>query len=107
MFDKFSSDDQGSDPESLSLLTVKDKTYAFIGLERPSIIVVFDITHPTAPVFVDAVQNHPFDEPIEKVFADGRQGDLDPEGLVASSKLMKLFVAGSVSNTFSSYDIEA
>lgn len=88
-------------------MNLKDKTYAFIGLERPSIITVFDITNPNAPVFVDAVQNHPFNEPIEKVFADGRQGDLDPEGLVASSKLMKLFVSGSVSNTLSSYDIEA
>ena len=75
-------------------------------MERPSIIVVFDITNPRKPIFVDAVQNHPFDKPIDKVFAKGRQGDLDPEGLFASSKLRKLIVSGSKSNTVSSYIIK-
>lgn len=94
------------EPESLSVMTKNDRTYAFIGFERSSIIVVFDITEPKAPIFVDAVQNHPFNEPIEKVFAEMRQGDLDPEGLFASSTLNRLFVSGSVSNTLTSYDIE-
>ncbi|KAI0563103.1 alkaline phosphatase [Gracilaria domingensis] len=100
------SDDKGMEPESLALMSKDGKTYAFIGFERPSIISVFDITDPTAPIFVDAVQNHPINEPTDKVFAEMRQGDLDPEGLFASSKLNKLFVSGSVSSTLTSYDIE-
>lgn len=100
------SDDKGAEPESLSLLMKGGKTFAFIGLERPSIIVVFDITDPKSPSFVDAVQNHPFNEPAEKIFAEGRQGDIDPEGVFASAKLGKLFVSGSVSSTLSSYDIK-
>lgn len=100
------SDDKGVEPESVSLLTKDGTTYAFIGLERASIIVIFDITDPTSPIFVDAAQNHPFNDPIDEVFVEGRQGDLDPEGLFASLKLRKLFVAGSASNTLSSYDIE-
>ena len=100
------SDDKGMEPESLSIMTKDGKSFAFIGFERPSIIVVFDITHPTNPQFVDAVQNHPINDPINQVFAEGRQGDLDPEALFASAKLNKLFVSGSVSNTISSYDIE-
>lgn len=101
-----SSDDKGMEPESLSVMTKNDRTYAFIGFERSSILVVFDISEPTAPIFVDAVQNHPINEPTEKVFTEMRQGDLDPESLFASSKLNKLFVSGSVSNTLTSYDIE-
>lgn len=101
------SDDKGSEPESLSLMTTKSgKTYAFVGLERGSIVVVFDITDPRNPIFTDAVQDNPTDVPIGELFSAGKQGDLDPEGLFASSKLGKLFVSGSVSNTVSSYDIQ-
>lgn len=93
------------EPESLSIMQKRGRTYAFIGFERPSIIVVFDITTPTAPTFVDATQNNPTNVAAGKLFAEGRQGDIDPEGLFASSALNKLFVSGSVSNTFSTYDI--
>lgn len=81
------------------------KTYAFIGLERPSIIVVFDITSPTAPTFVDAVQNNPTRIAVDTLFEKRIQGDIDPEGLFASAKLRKLFVGGAVSSTVSTYDI--
>ena len=100
------SDDKGMEPESLSLMTVDGKTYAFIGFERTSAIVVFDITDPTAPIFVEAAKNNPTNIGVESLFKEGKQGDLDPEGLFASAKLGKLFVSGSVSNTVSSYDIE-
>lgn len=100
------SDDKGGEPESLALLTTKDgTTYAFIGLERPSIIVVFDISDPTKPTYVNAVANNPATVPIGELFKNGKQGDLDPEGLFASLKLRKLIVSGSVSNTVSTYDI--
>lgn len=98
--------EKGSEPESVSILTKDGISYAFIGFERPSIVVVFDISDPRNPTFVDAVQNHPVDEPIKTVFENGKQGDLDPEGLFASAKLKKLFVAGSVSSTVSTYDIQ-
>lgn len=101
------SDNKGSEPESVSILSKDGKNYAFIGLERPSIIVVFDITIPDDPIFVDAVQNHPFNMSNARAFAEGKQGDLDVEGLFASAKLNKLFISGAVSNTFSSYDIES
>lgn len=94
------------EPESLSIMQKGGRTYAFIGFERSSTIVVFDITEPAAPTFVDAVRNHPINVATDQLFAEGRQGDLDPEGLFASSALTKLFVAGSVSNTVSTYNIE-
>lgn len=99
------SDAKGGEPESLSIMQRGNQTFAFVGLERPSIIVVFDITSPASPTFVDAVQNHPTNVPTGLLFSEGRQGDLDPEGLFASSKTGKVFVAGSASNTVTTYDI--
>lgn len=99
------SDDKGMEPESVSLMELGGKTYAFVGFERPSIIVVFDITDPKQPVFVEAVQNNPTNISASTSFENGLQGDIDPEGLFASEKLRKLVVAGSVSNTVSTYDI--
>lgn len=94
------------EPESVSLMPTDDgKTYAFIGFERSSTIVVFDITLPSEPTFVFAVNNNPTSLSTEQVFAEGKQGDMDPEGLVASASLKKLFVSGSVSNTVTQYDI--
>lgn len=102
----YSSDDKGMEPESLYLMTTDDgTTYAFIGFERPSTIVVFDISDPKKVKFVFAVNNNPTGISIEQMFAEGKQGDLDPEGLVASASLKKLFVSGSVSNTLTQYDI--
>lgn len=93
------------EPESLSIMSLGGKSFAFIGFERNGVIAVFDITDPASPTFVDAVTNHPANVPIDEAFAQKMQGDMDPEGLFASSMRMKLFVAGSVSNTVSQYDI--
>lgn len=100
------SDDNGMEPESLSLMQKDGKTYAFIGLERASVIAVFDITNPTSPTFVDALHNHPKSGAAGMLFENGRQGDIDLEGLFASVMLNKLFAVGYASNTVTSYDIE-
>lgn len=44
---------KGPEPEALTLATFGAKTYAFIGLERDSGIMIYDITDPAGPVFVD------------------------------------------------------
>lgn len=44
-FDK-RSDDKGVEPEAVAIGTIGNKTYAFIGLERQSSILVYDITNP-------------------------------------------------------------
>ena len=40
--------------------TIGKRTYAFIGLERMGGIMVYDVTNPIAPVFVDYVNNRDF-----------------------------------------------
>lgn len=94
------------EPESVSLMTKDGMTYAFISLERTSMVVVFNITDVRAPRFLDAVHNHPTKAPAESLFEDGKQGDIDPQGLFASAKMNTLFITGAVSNTLTSYDIE-
>ncbi len=46
------SDNKGPEPEALTTGTVGEHTYAFIGLERTGGIMVYNITDPTAPTFV-------------------------------------------------------
>ncbi|MFY0712424.1 esterase-like activity of phytase family protein [Seonamhaeicola sp. NFXS20] len=46
------SDDKGGEPEAIALGTIDGKTYAFIGLERQSSILMYDITNPKDVEFI-------------------------------------------------------
>ncbi|MDD7885603.1 esterase-like activity of phytase family protein [Flavivirga sp. 57AJ16] len=46
------SDDKGGEPEAVAIGTIEGKTYAFIGLERQSAILMYDITDPTDVEFI-------------------------------------------------------
>lgn len=81
------SDDKGSEPEGLALGVIDGRRYAFIGLERLSVIVVYDITDPRRSAWVGAFHNlDPTGDP-----AEGTAGDIAPEGL--------LFIPGDDSPT--------
>ncbi|HMB91282.1 MAG TPA: choice-of-anchor I family protein, partial [Rhodothermales bacterium] len=71
------SDDKGPEPEGIVLGTVGMRTYAFIGLERIGGVMVYDVTDPLAPVFLDYVTSRDFTGDAEA----GTAGDLGPEGL--------------------------
>ncbi|HHP7231070.1 MAG TPA: choice-of-anchor I family protein [Xenococcaceae cyanobacterium] len=60
------SDDKGTEPEGVVTGVVGDKTYAFIGLERIGGVMVYDVSNPTDPEFVQYVRS---------------EGDVAPEGL--------------------------
>ena len=70
------SDNKGPEPEGVALGTIGKKTYAFIGLERMSGIMVYDISSPNKPVFVEYFTTRNFKET-----ESSKQGDLGPEGL--------------------------
>ncbi len=67
---------KGPEPEALTVGTVGDRTYAFIGLERMGGIFVYDITNPYNTSFVDYVINRDTTE------GGDLMGDLAPEGMV-------------------------
>jgi len=51
------SDNKGPEPEAVAIGRIGARTYAFIGLERIGGFMVFDVSEPAAPVFVDYVNN--------------------------------------------------
>ena len=64
-------DNKGPEPESVVVGQIKDKTYAFVALERTSAILMYDMSNPSAPKFVQWLQNT----------TDLANGDISPEGL--------------------------
>ncbi|WP_153109399.1 choice-of-anchor I family protein [Propionivibrio limicola] len=77
------SDDKGPEPEALAIGKIYDKTYAFVGLERMGGIMVYDITNPAAPTFVQYLNDRnlvvdPADNSGSTYSVDA--GDLGPEG---------------------------
>lgn len=66
------SDDKGVEPEAVSVGTINGYTYAFIGFERQSAIVVYDITDPTSPEYITYYTN--------RMVSNGTvDGDISPE----------------------------
>lgn len=66
------SDNKGPEPEAITVGKVDGRDYAFIGLERTGGVMIYDVTDPTAPTFVQYT-NPPQDrgpEHVEFVSAD-------------------------------------
>jgi hypothetical protein len=61
------SDNKGPEPEGLVVGKISGRTYVFAGMERVGGVIVYDITFPWAPKFVQYVTS---------------SGDVSPEGLV-------------------------
>lgn len=114
------SDNKGPEPEGVTIGTVNNDTYAFIGLERVGGVMVYNITDPTNAEFVQYINNRNFvDEDGEfiPVEIDGitnpATGDLGPEGLTfinaedSPNGEPLLVVANEVSGTTTIYEINS
>ena len=103
------SDNKGPEPEAIALGSVWGRTYAFIGLERIGGIMVYDVTNPYSPEYVEYVNTRDFSGDPEA----GTAGDLGPEGFkfipVHKSPIRKplLLVANEVSGTTTIYEIKS
>jgi hypothetical protein len=102
------SDNKGPEPEAVTVGEIGKRTYAFVGLERMGGIMVYDVTHPVSPVFVEYVNNRDFSvEPFDAPAA----GDLGPEGVIfidakdSPTRAPMLVVANEVSGTVTLYGI--
>lgn len=69
------SDAKGAEPEALTLGKIKDRTYAFVGLERMGGVLVYDITNPFNVTFIDYFYNR------GTIEGEDITGDLAPEGM--------------------------
>ncbi|WP_072680028.1 choice-of-anchor I family protein [Arcobacter sp. LA11] len=92
------SGNKGVEPEALAVGEVNDKTYAFVGLERQSAIVIYDISTPENAKFVR--------------YIDTKTADISPEGMKFISKEDSptgnalLLVAFEVSGSTVAYEIK-
>lgn len=90
------SDAKGVEPENLTIGEVDGRSYAFIGFERLGGVIVYDVTDPAAPSYVEYINNRSFDvslgdeyEALDEAGASEQElaelvnsvGDLGPEGL--------------------------
>jgi LPXTG-motif cell wall-anchored protein len=74
------SDDKGPEPEALAVGVVEGRTFAFIGLERSGGVMMYDISDPTAPEFIDYVNTaETVPDGAEALVTGG--GDVAPEGI--------------------------
>jgi hypothetical protein len=101
------SDNKGPEPEGVIVGKVNGRHYAFIGLERVGGIMVYDISNPRNPDFVQYINNRDFEADVETPEA----GDLGPEGLAFISAESSpngsplLVVANEVSGTTTIFEI--
>jgi len=90
------SDNKGPEPEGVVLGRIDGHTYAFIGLERTGDVMVWDVTRPSVPEFVQYI-NTPEDRAIEGLtFVSA---DDSPTGRPL------LITAAETSNTVSVFEI--
>jgi hypothetical protein len=69
---------KGPEPEAVEIAFLNGKYYAFIGLERIGGIMVYDVTNPASPNFVEFVNNRDF----TAVETDSATGDLGVEDVL-------------------------
>ena len=98
------SNDSGPEPEGLAIGEIAGKTFAFIGLERTSGIMVYDITVPAESEFVQYIN------PLDAETGDA--ANIAPEGLVfiaaddSPNGEPLLAVANEISGTTSIFQID-
>jgi hypothetical protein len=98
------SDNKGPEPEGVAIGTINDTTYAFIALERAGGVMVYDVSVPAAPVFVQYINTR-------DTSAFG--GDNGAEGILflpaAKSKTGKNYVitANEISGTVAVFEVKA
>ncbi len=74
------SDNKGPEPEGIAVGKINGRTYAFIGLERMGGIMVYDVSNPYAPEYIQYINNRDVSIDFSAGY-DSKVGDLGPEGV--------------------------
>ncbi|WP_281989161.1 choice-of-anchor I family protein [Aquimarina aggregata] len=91
------SDDKGAEPEAVETLRIGNKTLLFVGLERTGGILVYDISNPSSPVFIEWLRD---------------ASDISPEGMISVKASDSptgndlIIVTHEVSNTVAIYEVK-
>lgn len=101
------SDDKGPEPEGVTTGVINGRTYAFVGLERIGGIVIYDVTDPKLPQFVNYVNTRDFEGADIPAAVD-----LAPEGILfipadqsPTANTPLLVVSNEVSGTIAVFNI--
>jgi hypothetical protein len=98
------SDDKGPEPEGVTVAEIGGKMFAFVALERIGGCMVFDVTNPASPIYVDYKNTRNL-----TTFA----GDNGAEGIIYISAANSptgnpiVILANEISSTLSFYSIDA
>ncbi|MDO4473149.1 MAG: choice-of-anchor I family protein [Eubacteriales bacterium] len=102
---------KGPEPESVVVGTVDGTIYAFIALERIGGIMVYNISDPMNPQYVNYINSRDFAEDPSEAAANSLKSDIAPEGLYfinsasSPSGTPILLTAFEVSGTMAAYSV--
>ena len=91
-YDDGRSDDKGSEPESVVVAKMGDKNILFVGLERTDTVMVYDITNPSTPIYLQSIKTG--DAPEGLLFIPASKSPTKRSLLVVSSEgdgVVKIF----------------
>lgn len=94
---------RGPEPKDITIGTIDSRTYAFISLEGVGGIIVYDITDPNSPEYINYINSRDFTSTIK--------GDVSPNGLTfitanhSNNELPMILAAFDVSGTVAGYSI--
>jgi hypothetical protein len=103
------SDDKGPEPEAIKIAQIDGRFYAFIGLERDGGVMVYDVTNPNFPEFVEYRNDRNFSVAAQ----DDLTGHYGPEGIlfIAASESANgqplLVVSHEISGSIAVYQVNA
>jgi hypothetical protein len=93
---------KGPEPEGVTVATIADRVFAFVGLERVGGVMVYDVTDPNNVTFVDYANSR-------TVSAYG--GDNGPEGIIyinaddSPTDMPYVIIANEISGTLSIFEV--
>ncbi|WP_017294332.1 choice-of-anchor I family protein [Geminocystis herdmanii] len=101
------SDNKGPEPEGVTVGKINGQTYAFVGLERIGGVMVYNLTNPETPEFVQYINTRDFEEDPETNLTDsGAEGLIFISAQDSPNGKPLLVVSNETSNTTTVFEIE-